>query len=204
MKNLIVLLLAMLCAIVLVGCDEAEGNDPVSQTTETKDTSTEDHQWQIVSQDGDCWNSVTKYACAKCDSERTEQTELTLPNHNWTKETVDDRTTLTCTRCGTQEIYINEIRDFSYAQILENYKIGDPGVKHENFNATFESEISDAVYAITIAKLEKTVEYNIISVCYDEVMDVWAVTFWTLDTVGGDQTVYINGNGLTCYIVYGE
>jgi len=33
---------------------------------------------------------------------------------------------------------------------------------------------------------------------------MWRVDFWTLDMDGNRQSVYLNGNGLTCYIVYGE
>jgi len=30
------------------------------------------------------------------------------------------------------------------------------------------------------------------------------VDFWTFDVVGGGQSVYLDSNGLTHYIVYGE
>ena len=33
---------------------------------------------------------------------------------------------------------------------------------------------------------------------------MWCVSFWTLNLDGNGQDVYINDNGLTCYIVYGE
>ena len=90
-------------------------------------------------------------------------------------------------------------------KVLEEYKIDEPYVKYENFNnPEVEREITGAIDAITRAKFELTVEYDITSVSYDENANMWCVTFWTLDMPGGDQSVYLNGNGLTCYIIYGE
>ena len=167
--------------------------------------SPDDHNWQIVSQENGCWYSIVYYACSKCDMAQTAEADLALPNHIWEESTVDGKTTFCCTRCNDSHTIMSEIREFSYAQALEDYKVGDPGVKHENFNnPAIESEIKSAIDVITRAEFELTIEYDTISVAYDEPSDMWRVDFWTLDLDGNSQSVYINGNGLTCYIVYGE
>ena len=126
--------------------------------------------------------------------------------HIWNEKTiVDGKTTFTCTRCNESYTFRSEIREFSYAEKLEKYKVGTPGVKHEKFkNPHIEVEITGAVDAIVRAKFELTVEYDTISVAYDEDANMWLVNFSTSNMVGGDQSVYVNGNGLTRYIVYGE
>ena len=180
-------------------------NDTTAETDNTaKDPNEHTHDWQIIGQENGCWYSITTYACTKCDMEQEASADFGLPNHIWEEKTADGKTTFTCTRCRESNTFISEIREFSYAETLREYKIGDPGVKHENFNLCFESEITGANDAVTRAKIELTVEYDTISVSYDEASNMWCVSFWTSDIPGGDQSVYINGNGLTCYIVYGE
>ena len=160
----------------------------------------EEHDWQIVSQDNGCWYSAITYACSKCDMEQNAEIDWALPNHSWTEETTDGKTTFACTRCNESNTYMSEIREFSYAQVLEEYKIGDPDVKHENFNnPAIEREITNVIDAITRAKFELTIEYDTISVFYDETSNMWRVDFWTLNMDGNCQSVYVNGNGLTCY-----
>ena len=39
---------------------------------------------------------------------------------------------------------------------------------------------------------------------YDDAADVWMVHFWNSKRAGGDETVYLNGKGVTLLIVYGE
>lgn len=166
---------------------------------------TESHDWIFVSENSDCWSTNITYACSKCNMEQRAHGDLALPNHSWKEATADGKTTFSCTRCNESITFISEIREFSYAQVLEEYKIGDPGVKHEHFsNWDVESEITGAIDAIIIAKFELTVEYDTISVSYDETSNMWCVDFWTLNLDGNSQSVYVNGNGLTCYIVYGE
>lgn len=173
--------------------------------TTDPDSIHEEHNWQIVNQDDGCWYSIITYACSNCDMEQTAEADLALPNHNWAEETADGKTTFTCTRCKESNTFISEIREFSYAQALEEYMIGDPGVKHENFNnPAVESEITGAIDAIIRAKFELTIEYDTISVSFDEISNMWRVDFWTLNMDGGGQSVYVNNQGLTCYVVYGE
>ena len=165
----------------------------------------EEHDWNIVRQTSDCWSTTVTRACSKCSMQEVFHGDSALPRHSWAEETADSKTTFSCTRCNESFTFVSEIRAFNYAQVLEEYKIGDPGVKHEHFNNwNIESEITGAIDAITRAKFELTVEYDITSVSYDENANMWCVTFWTLDMPGGDQSVYLNGNGLTCYIIYGE
>ena len=166
--------------------------------------SVEEHNWRIESEDGGCWYYEVTYTCSKCDMTRTDHADFGLPSHSWAEETADGKTTFFCTRCSESHTLESEIRKFSYAQVLDEHKIGDPGVKHDNFNICFESEVTGAIDAVKIANLELTVEYDTISVSYDEEADVWCVDFWKLDVAGGGQSVYVNGNGMTCYIVYGE
>ena len=169
------------------------------------DESPTEHNWQVVSQNRGCWYISESYVCSECNIEQFAGGELVLPNHNWSEKTADGKTTFSCIRCNESNTFISEIRVFSYAQALEYYKIGDPGVKHENFNnPAVESEITGAIDAIIRAEFELTIEYDTISVSYDEISNMWRVDFWTLDLDGNSQSVYINDNGLTCYIVYGE
>ena len=164
-----------------------------------------EHNWQVTSQTSDCWSITVNYACSKCGMEKFTHEDSALPYHSWAEKTDEGKTTFSCIRCNESYTFLSEIRTFSYAQALEEYKIGDPGVKHEHFNNwNVESEITGAIDAIVRAKFELTIEYDTISVSYDKTSNMWRVDFWTLDLDGNSQSVYINGNGLTCYIVYGE
>lgn len=170
-------------------------------TNETEHT----HEWQYAGENNDCWSTNILYTCSQCNMEQVTHGDFALPNHNWVEEIADDRrTTFSCTRCSEQNTFLSEIKEFSYAKVLEEYKIGDPGVKHENFNIPVASEIKDANDAITKAKFELTIDYDTISVSYDQEADIWCIVFWTLSLDGNCQSVYLQGNGLTCYIVYGE
>ena len=164
-----------------------------------------EHNWQVTSQTSDCWSITVNYACSKCGMEKFTHEDSALPYHSWAEKTDEGKATFSCIRCNESYTFLSEIRTFSYAQALEEYKIGDPGVKHEHFNNwNVESEITGAIDAIVRAKFELTIEYDTISVSYDEISNMWRVDFWTLGLDGNSQSVYVNGNGLTCYIVYGE
>lgn len=161
--------------------------------------------WQFVGQTSDCWSTTITYGCSKCYQQQGVHGDSVLPNHNWIEETANGKTALHCSRCKESCTFVGGLQEFSYAQVLEEYKIGDPGVKHENFNnPDVEREVTSAIDAIIRAKFELTVEYDTISVSQDKDANMWCVDFWILDVVGGGQSVYLNGNGLTCYIVYGE
>ena len=169
------------------------------------DELSEDHDWDYSGEDNDCWSTNIFYSCSKCNMQQVTHGDLALPNHIWSEETADGKITFTCTRCKESYTFASEIVEFSYAQVLEEYKIGDPGVKHEHFNNfDIESEITSAIDAVVRAEFELTIEYDTIAVSFDKESDVWCIHFYTSNIAGGDQSVYLNGNGLTCYIVYGE
>ena len=193
----LVLILLVSC---LASCDFFEYNHGDSGNT-TEHT----HDWQFKSQTSDCWSTTVIQACSKCGMEQFLHGDSVLPHHSWVEETADGKTTFRCTRCAESITFVSEIREFDYAKILEQYKIGDPGVKHENFkNPEVEREDTSAIDAIIRAKFELTIEYDTISVSQDKDSNMWCVSFWTLNLDGNGQDVYINDNGLTCYIVYGE
>ena len=54
------------------------------------------------------------------------------------------------------------------------------------------------------AKNECTIGYDTVSVLHDGWDDVWSITFYTRGTLGGTQSVYLDKNGITLLIVYGE
>lgn len=165
----------------------------------------EEHDWVYVGQTSDCWSTTIAYDCSKCNQKQFVHGDSVLPHHNWAEQITNGKTTYSCTRCTETIAFVSDIQEFSYAQVLEQYKIGDPGVKHENFNnPDVEREDMSAVDAIIRAEFELTVEYDTISVSYDESSNIWCVDFYTSNIPGGGQSVYLNGNGLTCYIVYGE
>ena len=199
-RTLSILIVLLLCLPVFAGCDRV--------LTPRNPSGCEDpneHDWQIVSRDTGCWHISVRYVCSKCNAEQFADGEWVVPNHSWTEVTNDGKSTFTCARCNESITYMSEIQEFRYVEALEKYKIGDPGVKHESFNnPAVESEISGAIDAITRAKLELTIEYDTISVSYDATSNMWCVDFWTLDTDDRRQSVYVNGNGLTCYVVYDE
>ncbi|MBO7274321.1 MAG: hypothetical protein J6V22_05645 [Clostridia bacterium] len=170
-----------------------------------KQLASEACDWQYVGQISDCWSTTITYGCSKCYQQQLVHGDSVLPNHNWIEETANGKTALHCSRCKESCTFVSGLQEFSYVQVLEEYKIGDPGVKHENFyNPEVEREVTSAIDAIMRAQFELTVEYDTISVSQDKDANMWCVDFWTLDVDGGGQSVYLNGNGLTCYIVYGE
>ena len=54
------------------------------------------------------------------------------------------------------------------------------------------------------ARNECTIEYDTVTVNYDETSKVWEVTYSTTNTPGNCQSVYMDENGVTLLIVYGE
>ncbi len=93
---------------------------------------------------------------------------------------------------------------FSYEEELEMYRETSPGVKYDGFINTSEYVIRNSQQAVARAKREVTLAYNKTSVYYDREADIWKVVFYTEGSLGGDQTVYLAGNGMTNLIVYGE
>ena len=127
-------------ARICVGCNE-------------KQLKPEACDWQFVGQTSDCWSTTVTQACSKCGMEQFLHGDSVLPYHSWAEETANGKTTFRCTRCAESITFVNEIREFDYQNVLAQYKIGDPGVKHENFkNPEVEREDMSAIDAIIRAK----------------------------------------------------
>ena len=97
-----------------------------------------------------------------------------------------------------------EILPFSYEEVLQMWGKSDPGVKTDGFQNTSEAVIATPQQVIERAQNECTIEYDTTSLAYDSAADIWRVTFYTEGSVGNSQDVYLNGNGLTALIIYGE
>lgn len=98
-----------------------------------------------------------------------------------------------------------EVFSFSYSEHAEIYKDDNPGVKHAGFKNINESKISNAEDALERAKKECTVTWDSFGVSFDNESNVWMVCFYIDgEILGGDQTVYLDSNGKTLLIVYGE
>ena len=97
-----------------------------------------------------------------------------------------------------------EILPFSYEEVLQMWEKSDSGVKSDGFQNTSEAVIATPQQVIERAQNECTIEYDTTSLAYDNAADIWRVTFYTEGSVGNSQDVYLNGNGLTALIIYGE
>ena len=91
-------------------------------------------------------------------------------------------------------------------------KDGDPGVNPNAFVNIDTYPIDNQNAAVERAKNECTIEYNATSEYYDSNADMWRIDFLTithnedgtLATSGECQSVYMNSDGITQLIVYGE
>jgi len=97
-----------------------------------------------------------------------------------------------------------EILPFSYEEVLQMWGKSDPGVKTDGFQNTSEAVIATPQQVIERAQNECTIEYNTTALAYDSAADIWRVTFYTEGSAGNSQDVYLNWNGLTALIIYGE
>ena len=97
----------------------------------------------------------------------------------------------------------NSIPQFSFAEDAAIYVEGEPGVKTSGFVNTTETEITFENVA-ECAQNECTVEYDNVTTYFDTDECVWKVHFCTDGMVGGDQSVYLDCDGKTLLIVYGE
>lgn len=96
------------------------------------------------------------------------------------------------------------LREFSYEEDTKIYAPGDPGVKTEGFNNKDASPINAAKDTILPALKECTIDFDSIAVYRDKEADVWMVLFYTEGILGGCESVYLNAEGETVLIVYGE
>jgi len=86
--------------------------------------------------------------------------------------------------------------EFSYKVDCSYYKDG-PGVIKSGFVNTEKTELKTPEQAVELAKKECSVEY-------DTDLRIYRVSFFKGMQLGGDQTVYINEDGITLMCVYGE
>ena len=105
-----------------------------------------------------------------------------------------------------------DIESFSYARDYADYRDG-PAVKTSGFVNNERAEINNPEQAVELAKKECTIAYGSINVAFDAEEKIYRVNFsigstvvdgQTVYTLGGDQSVYIDQNGVTKLIVYGE
>jgi hypothetical protein len=109
------------------------------------------------------------------------------------------------------EIWINdEIRAFSYEAHREMYAGGGAGIRFDGFYNIERNLITSKDDAVALARNEVIVDYTAISVFYDNESEMWMVLFWTHSDSHGDpvsggcQSVYMNHDGITTLIVFGE
>lgn len=131
---------------------------------------------------------TTKQA-EKTDIKENESTPTPIPTE--TKSQDEDNSN------NEQSIY----GSFSYEEVTNSIDLGAPGVKTEGFINAEEVEMG---LPIDRAKLEVTVDYDLVQTYYDSVEDIWMVHFSKSNVAGGDETVYLNGKGKTLLIVFGE
>ena len=170
----------------------------------TNDDYFDSHDFKQTSVTGGCTYTNIHFSCTRCGIEQITHADSILPSHDWSTNEEDGYTVFSCQRCRVRYNVKNGISEFSYAQTLEEHKIGDPGVQHENFDFSYEGEIKTAINAILRADRLLTVEYDMISVSFDSNSGVWCVEFSKQDLVGGSQSIYFDKDGSTCYIIYGE
>ena len=103
------------------------------------------------------------------------------------------------------DLHLEQPGSFSYAEVTATFKTGDPGVKSEGFVNAESVPMSSRIWDVkTQALNECTIEYDAVTVNYDETAKVWEVTYSTANTLGNWQSVYMDENGVTLLIVYGE
>ncbi len=95
------------------------------------------------------------------------------------------------------------IEYFSYAEDRKMYAEDKSGVKTSGFVNTTETEITFENVA-EHAKKECTVEYDTVTIYLDTAERIWKVHFGKELLCGGDQSVYMDYEGRTVLIVYGE
>lgn len=97
-----------------------------------------------------------------------------------------------------------EVETFSYEEEFKEYDGIEYGVKRNDFHNIEKIEINNQIQAEKVAENEVTVEYDSVSVAFDEEAQMWKVHFWVKDYLGGGQTVYLNKYGITQLCVWGE
>ena len=97
-----------------------------------------------------------------------------------------------------------EVEKFSYEKERSEFGETDGYIKTKDFHNTEKANINNKEQAIEIAKNEITVEYDSVSVAFDENEQMWKVSFSKEGQFGGGQTVYLTKDGTTQLCVWGE
>ncbi len=95
------------------------------------------------------------------------------------------------------------ILDFSYAEDCAVYAAGKPGVKTSGFVNITAAE-ADCSNVAEIAENECTIKWDRCTTYLDAGECIWKVVFFTEGMPGADQSVYLDSDGKTVLIVYGE
>ena len=221
MKKYIALVLALVCVLGLVGCSQQGQQDIITPTQNNEEISQTDIQSE----------AEQKYTYEELSEMPAEELlDLFIQNglvisdelkQSYTEEELQslfkehfalwhtgvvsmDYTVYMDLAEQTKAIFDKiAIPNFSYAEDAAIYLECEPGVKTSGFVNTTETEITFENVAER-AKNECTVEYNSVTTYFDTDECVWKVHFCTDGMVGGDQSVYLDCDGKTVLIVYGE
>ncbi len=96
------------------------------------------------------------------------------------------------------------VSTFDYDDVFETHQPGDPGVITYDFINVDEVHCRTAERAVERAKKECTIDYDSVYVALDEENEMWEVCFYGANYLGGDQTVYLDFDGITQMICFGE
>ena len=207
MRKHIALLLALVCVLGLVGCSQQGQQDIITPTQNNEEISQTDIQSEAE-------QKYTYEELSEMPAEelldlfiQEEELQSLFKEHFalWHSGVSSmDYTVYMDLAEQTKAIFDKlAIPNFSYAEDMAIYVEGEPGVKTSGFVNTTETEITFENVA-ECAKNECTVEYDRITTYFDTDECVWKVHFGTDGMVGGDQSVYLDCDGKTVLIVYGE
>lgn len=93
---------------------------------------------------------------------------------------------------------------FSFTEVLIRYAEEKTGIQRCNFHNTSACRITNEEQALEHAKAECAIAYTDTQVYRDITNHMWLVLFFTANTLGGCQEVYMDSSGITRLIVYGE
>lgn len=97
-----------------------------------------------------------------------------------------------------------DVEKFSYEKERSEIAEATGSNKIKEFHNTENANINNKEQAVEIAKNEVNVEYDSVSVAFDEESEMWKVIFFKKSQLGGGQTAYLNKDGITQLCVWGE
>jgi len=96
------------------------------------------------------------------------------------------------------------ISEFNYRDDAVLYKKENAGVKTDGFVNTERVAVETIRDAVKLAENECSVEYDTVKIWYDYTKRIWKINFSRSNTLGGDQSVYLDRDGITLMRVSGE